>query len=194
MLNCEVKFLSTLSAFQHQSDLQNYRSPFHLSVLQHLSTVLSHLFHITGIISKNSTVLLSIINAEVIHLKLQISKITGRIELFLMQYSHWNLRQWLQWMLPIYNRWNFKPNEMLGIAPSKLLFGYLRQLVFFCKLNEVASPRHSLLTKLLSLQKILVTLVRLIILSILKFQNMIRFQFCGIQTVFFPGKNLKNVS
>ena len=83
---------------------------------------------------------------------------------------------------------------MLGIAPSKLLFGYLRQLVFFCKLNEVASPRHSLLTKLLSLQKILVTLVRLIILSVLKFQNMIRFRFCGTQTVFFQGKNLKNVS
>ena len=44
--NCEVNFLSTLSTFSHQSDLQSFSSPLHLSVLQHLSVDLSHLFYI----------------------------------------------------------------------------------------------------------------------------------------------------
>ena len=69
---CKVKFLSTLSIFPHQSDCQNISSPLHLSVLEHLSIVLSYLFYIAvshlyiqhlnwiiGLTSKNSTTLLS---------------------------------------------------------------------------------------------------------------------------------------
>ena len=48
--------------------------------------------------------------------------------------------------------------------------------------------------KFQSLQKILVTFVQLIILSIFKFQNMITLQLYRIQTVFFQGKNSKNTS
>ena len=43
----------------------------------------------------------------------------------------------------------------------------------------------------MSFQKILVTFVRLIILSNLKSQNVIRFHFYGIQAVFFQEKNSK---
>ena len=39
--NCEVKFWSTSS---HQTNLQNFGSPLHLSVLQHLPIIWSHLF------------------------------------------------------------------------------------------------------------------------------------------------------
>ena len=44
--NCKVKFLSIISTFSHQCDFQNFSSLLHLSVLQHFSVVLSHLFHV----------------------------------------------------------------------------------------------------------------------------------------------------
>ena len=40
----------------------------------------------------------------------------------------------------------------------------------------------------------MVTFVRPISVPVLKFQNIIRFQFCGIQTKFFEGKNSKKMS
>ena len=39
--NCEIKFLPTSS---YQTNLQNFSSPLHLSVLQHLPIIKSHLF------------------------------------------------------------------------------------------------------------------------------------------------------
>ena len=70
-----------------------------------------------------------------------------------------------------------------------LLPGGNQALLGKTKSDKIISP-----TKFQPLQKILVTFVRLIILTILKFQNMIIFQFYRIQTVVFQGKISKNVS
>ena len=67
---------------------------------------------IISIIRKNSTALISINIVEVIHLRSQMSKIAGGVELFLIQNNYWNLRQAQEcWLLPIYNCWNLKPNN-----------------------------------------------------------------------------------
>ena len=124
---CKVKFLSTLSIFPHQSDCQNISSPLHLSVLEHLSVVLSYLFYIAvshlyiqhlnwiiDLTTKNSTTLLStnIINNWRHALKTT-GVFTGGVDFSLTQNSNWNLCQAQeQWLLPIL--WSLKCETKKG--------------------------------------------------------------------------------
>ena len=158
---CKVKFLSTLSIFPHQSDCQNISSPLHLSVLEHLSIVLSYLFYIAvshlyiqhlnwiiGLTSKNSTTLLStnIINNWRHALKTTKIKVYRWSWLLSHANSYWNLCQAQeQWLLPIL--WSLKCETKKGyiLVHLSCYLSTLKQLVSFRSLNEVASCHHSLL-------------------------------------------------
>ena len=144
---CKVKFLSTLSIFPHQSDCQNISSPLHLSVLEHLSIVLSYLFYIAvshlyiqhlnwiiGLTSKNSTTLLStnIINNWRHALK------TAKIKVYRWSWLLSHAKQLLKPMsgsgtvvaayIMVAEMWNQK---RLYIGPSKLLFVHFKATSFF---------------------------------------------------------------
>ena len=85
---------------------------------------------IDGMISKNST-------AEDIHMRLQISKITCGIELFLMQTVAKTNARHRNSGCCLYIRWNLKPKKLWALLhPSCYLFT-LRQLV------SILSPERS---------------------------------------------------
>ena len=91
---------------------------------------------IINIITKNSTVLLWKNIVEIIHLRTQISKITCRNKLFLVQNNYWNLCQTHEyWLLSKYNCWNLKPKNFKHCS-YKLILAPFRATSLFLQVTE----------------------------------------------------------